>query len=104
MTDKNKFMQTPWFQRASDKSTPTTEANQTVFTSSFEQDGVIYLVPTIRMNDEGKLFQPENPLQYALDKGDFLTGFKTEKEATDFSKMISTMVDMNRNENKRIEQ
>jgi hypothetical protein len=102
MVDKNKFMQTSWFQRASDKSTPTTESNQTVFTSSFEQDGVIYLVPTIRMNDEGKLFQPENPLQYALDKGDFLTGFKTEEEATKFSNMISDMVGMNRNENKRI--
>jgi len=104
VTDKNKFMQTPWFERASDKSTPTTEANETVRTGSFEQDGVIYLVPTIRMNDEGKLFRPENPLQYAIDRGDFLTGFKTEDEATDFSKMISTMVDMNRNENKRIEQ
>jgi len=102
MVDKNKFMQTSWFQRASDKNTPTTESNQTVFTSSFEQDGVIYLVPTIRMNDEGKLFQPENPLQYALDKGDFLTGFKTEEEATKFSNMISDMVGMNRNENKRI--
>jgi len=102
MVDKNKFMQTSWFQRASDKNTPTTESNQTVFTSSFEQDGVIYLVPTIRMNDEGKLFQPENPLQYALDKGDFLTGFKTEDEATKFSNMISGMVGMNRNENKRI--
>jgi len=96
-------MQTPWFERASDKSTPTTEANQTVFTSSFEEDGVIYLVPTIRMNNEGKLFKPEDPLQYAKDKGDFLTGFKTEDEATDFSKMISTMVDMNRKENKKVE-
>tara|TARA_R100000935_G_C2801904_1_gene150877 strand:+ start:246 stop:557 length:312 start_codon:yes stop_codon:yes gene_type:complete len=103
MADKSKFMQTPWFERASDKSTPTTEANQTVFTSSFEEDGVIYLVPTIRMNNEGKLFKPEDPLQYAKDKGDFLTGFKTEDEATDFSKMISTMVDMNRKENKKVE-
>ena len=103
MVDKNKFMQMPWFERATDKSTPTTEANQTVFTSSFERDGVIYLVPTIRMNDDGELFQPEDPLQYAIDKGDFLTGFETEKEATDFSNMISTMIDMNRNENKRIE-
>ena len=102
MADKNKFMQMPWFKRAIDKSTPTTEANQTVFTSSFERDGVIYLVPTIRMID-GKLVKPKNPLQYAIDKGDFLTGFKTENEARDFSKMISTMIDMNRKENKRIE-
>ena len=102
MADKNKFMQMPWFKRAIDKSTPTTEANQTVFTSSFERDGVIYLVPTIRMID-GKLVKPKNPTQYAIDKGDFLTGFKTENEATDFSNMISTMIDMNRKENKRIE-
>ena len=96
-------MQMPWFERATDKSMPTTKANETVKTGSFEQDGVIYLVPTIRMNDEGKLFQPEDPLRYAIDRGDFLTGFKTENEATDFSNMISTMIDMNRNENKRIE-
>ena len=102
MADKNKFMQMPWFERATDKSMPTTEANETVRTASFEQDGVIYLVPTIRMNDEGKLFRPENPLQYAIDRGDFLTGFETEGEAKDFSQMISTMINMNRNENKRI--
>ena len=102
MANKNKFMQMPWFERAADKSMPTTEANETVRTGSFEQDGVIYLVPTIRMNDDGKLFRPENPLQYAIDRGDFLTGFETEGEAKDFSQMISTMIDMNRNENKRI--
>jgi len=102
VVDKNKFMQMPWFERAADKSMPTTEANETVRTASFEQDGVIYLVPTIRMNDEGKLFRPENPLQYAIDRGDFLTGFETEGEAKDFSQMISTMIGMNRSENKRI--
>ena len=95
-------MQMPWFERAADKSMPTTEANETVRTASFEQDGVIYLVPTIRMNDDGKLFRPENPLQYAIDRGDFLTGFETEGEAKDFSQMISTMIGMNRSENKRI--
>ena len=95
-------MQMPWFERAADKSMPTTEANETVRTGSFEQDGVIYLVPTIRMNDDGKLFRPENPLQYAIDRGDFLTGFETEGEAKDFSQMISTMIGMNRSENKRI--
>ena len=39
---------------------------------------------------------------YALDKGDFLTGFENEEEATEFSKTISDVVDMKRNENKRI--
>ena len=52
---------------------------------------------------DGKLTKVDNPLQYALDKGDFLTGFKNEQEATEFSKMLSDVVDMKRNENKRIE-
>ena len=102
MADKNDYTSMSWFKRAIDKSTPTTEANETIRTSSFEQDGKIYLVPTMRMID-GKLTKVDDPLQYALDKGDFLTGFKNEQEATEFSKMLSDVVDMKRNENKRIE-
>ena len=99
--DKSKYTDVAWFKRAINKNTPTTEANETIRTASFEQDGKIYLVPTIRLID-GKLTKIENPLQYALDKGDFLTGFKNEEEATEFSKTISNVVDMKRNENKRI--
>ena len=103
MADKNKFMQMPWFERAIDKSIPTTEANETVKTASFDlPDGTIVLVPTIRMVD-GKLKKVKDPVGEALKNEDFLTGFKDHDEATDFSKMISTMIDMNRNENKRIE-
>ena len=101
MVDKNKYTDVAWFKRAVNKNTPTTEANETIRTASFEQDGKIYLVPTIRLID-GKLTKIKNPLQYALDKGDFLTGFKNEEEATEFSKTISNVVDMKRNENKRI--
>ena len=101
MVDKNKYTDVAWFKRAVNKNTPTTEANETIRTASFEQDGKIYLVPTIRLID-GKLTKIKNPLQYALDKGDFLTGFKNEQEATEFSKTISNVVDMKRNENKRI--
>ena len=101
MVDKNKYTDVAWFKRAINKNTPTTEANETIRTASFEQDGKIYLVPTIRLID-GKLTKIKNPLQYALDKGDFLTGFKNEEEATEFSKTISNVVDMKRNENKRI--
>ena len=101
MADKNKFEQMAWFKRAIDKSIPTTEANETIRTASFEQDGVIYLVPTIRLID-GKLTKIKDPLKYALDKGDFLTGFKNEKEAEDFSKTLSNLVDMKRKENKPV--
>ena len=101
MVDKNKYTDVAWFKRAVNKNTPTTEANETIRTASFEQDGKIYLVPSIRLID-GKLTKIKNPLQYALDKGDFLTGFKNEQEATEFSKTISNVVDMKRNENKRI--
>ena len=102
MVDKNKFMQMPWFERATDKSMPTTEANETVRTASFDlPDGTIVLVPTIRMVD-GKLKKVEDPVGEALKNEDFLTGFKDHGEATDFSKMISTMIGMNRSENKRI--
>ena len=102
MADKNKFMQMPWFQRATDKNISTTEANETVRTASFDlPDGTIVLVPTIRMV-EGKLVRVDNPVQEALKNDDFLTGFKDHDEATKFSKMISTMIGMNRNENKRI--
>jgi len=103
MADKNKFMQMAWFERATDKNMPTTEANETVRTASFDlPDGTIVLVPTIRMVD-GKLKKVKDPVGEALKNEDFLTGFKDHNEATDFSKMISTMIDMNRNENKRIE-
>ena len=102
MVDKNKFMQMPWFERATDKSMPTTEANETVRTASFDlPDGTIVLVPTIRMID-GKLKKVEDPVGEALKNEDFLTGFKDHGEAKDFSQMISTMIGMNRNENKRI--
>ncbi len=101
MVDKSKFEQMAWFKRAIDKSIPTTEANETIRTASFEQDGVIYLVPTIRLID-GQLTKIKDPLNFALEKGDFLTGFKTEKEAEDFSKTLSNLVDMKRKENKPI--
>ncbi len=76
----------------------------TLITSSnitVAEDGTIVLVPTIRMID-GKLKKVEDPVGEALKNEDFLTGFKDHGEAKDFSQMISTMIGMNRNENKRI--
>ena len=66
-----------------------------------EKNGEIYLVPTIRLID-GKLKKIKDPLNFALEKGDFLTGFKNEEEATSFSKNLSNIVDLKRKENKSI--
>ena len=75
MADKNKFMQMSWFQRASDKNMPTTEANETVRTASFDlPDGTIILVPTIRLVD-GKLEEVADPVGEAMRSNDFLTYF-----------------------------
>ena len=102
MADKNKFTQMPWFERAIDKSMPTTEANETVRTASFDlKDGTIILVPTIRMID-GELIKVEDPVGEALKNEDFLSGFKNHEEATKFSKMISKLINIKRNENKAI--
>ena len=102
MADKNKFTQMPWFERAIDKSMPTTEANETVRTASFDlEDGTIILVPTIRMID-GELIKVEDPVGEALKNEDFLTGFKDHGEAKDFSQMISKLINIKRNENKAI--
>jgi hypothetical protein len=102
MADKSEYKSMPWFKRAIDKNTPTTEANETVRTGSFDlEDGTIVLVPTIRMID-GELVKVENPVQDALDNEDFLTGFEDHDEATFFSKMISNLIDLSRKENKAI--
>jgi len=101
MADKSKYAEMPWFKRAIDKSISTTESNETIRTASFKKNGEIYLVPTIRLID-GKLKKIKDPLNFALEKGDFLTGFKNEEEATSFSKNLSNIVDLKRKENKSI--
>ena len=102
MPSINDLKELSWFQRALDPNTPTTEANNTVLTSSFEIDGKIILVPTIRMID-GKLIKVEDPVKEAVKNNDFIEGFDTNEEADKFSQMISTLIDNSRKENKRIE-
>ena len=104
--DKKDFMKTSWFQRASYPKNPTTinphQDPHTLLTASYDlEDGTIVLVPKLRMI-EGKLEFVDDPVDYALKEGDFLTGFKTHNEATEFSRMISTLVGAERNQNKRI--
>ena len=84
-----------WLQRAMDPSTPTTDKNKTVFTTSFysEPHGGELLVPTIRLGEQG-LYEPEDPFQASLDIGDFILipgppGAETEARATALSKFIS---------------
>ena len=85
-----------WLLRAMDPSTPTTERNETVRTaSSYVEDlGGEVLYPTIRMGEQG-LYRPEDPLQEALNLGDFIlvpgpSGAETASRATALSKYISS--------------
>ena len=89
-----------WLVRALDPSTPTTEARETVRTSSFysEDLGGEVLVPTIRMGDDGKLYRPDDPVGEAMDKGDYLLipgpdNEETRAAATNVSRTISDMID-----------
>ena len=90
-----------WIKRALDPSTPTTEAIETVKTGSGEYQGKEILFPTIRMIN-GKLINlGEKAMDYAIEKGDFIT-FNTPQEADAFSIGLSNMIDMARNTNKKI--
>jgi uncharacterized protein YaaR (DUF327 family) len=90
-----------WIKRALDLSTPTTEAMETVKTESREYQGKEILFPTIRMIN-GKLINlGEKAMDYAIEKGDFIT-FNTPQEADAFSIGLSNMIDMARNTNKKI--
>ena len=87
--------------RALNPSTPTTEAMETVKTESREYQGKEILFPTIRMIN-GKLINlGEKAMDYAIEKGDFIT-FNTPQEANAFSIGLSNMIDMARNTNKKI--
>ena len=84
-----------WLLRAMDPSTPITERNETVRTASnyVEDLGGEVLFPTIRMGEQG-LYRPEDPLQEALNLGDFIlvpgpSGVETASRATALSKYIS---------------
>jgi len=90
-----------WIKRALDPSTPTTEAMETVKTASGEYQGKEILFPTIRMI-EGKLINlGEKAMDYAIEKGDFIS-FNTPDEAKAFSTGLSSMIDLARNTNKAI--
>ena len=101
MTELNMSYDKEWIKRALDPSTPTTEAMETVRTESKEYQGKEILFPTIRMIN-GKLINlGDKAMDYAIEKGDFIS-FNTPDEAKAFSTGLSSMIDLARNTNKAI--
>jgi len=83
---------TEWLIRAMTPSTPTTFDNETVRTISYEQDGVAYLAPTIRMID-GKLkrFEDKQAIDEAIRRKDGIR-VPDGMNSTEFSKLISERI------------
>ena len=81
-----------WLMRAMNPSTPTTSDNETVRTISYEQDGVSYLVPTIRMVD-GKLkrYNDKDAINEAIKRKDGIR-VPDSMNPTEFSKLISERI------------
>jgi len=78
-----------WLKRALDPATPMTEAKETVQTASI--DGRLF--PTIRMIN-GTLTEFKSvdaAYDYAINAGDFIQ-FKSDAEATKFSKTLSKLI------------
>ena len=85
-----------WLTRAMDPSTPTTYANETIRTVSFEQDGIEYVAPTIRREKEGlSRLSDEKAIKEAVVRGDAIRVPKG-MSGTEFSKELSKMVEQAR--------
>ena len=91
-----------WLLRAMDPSTPSEGRSTVLTTSGYSEDhGGELLVPTLRMGDKG-MYEPDDPFQEALDRGDFILvpgppGKATQDRATDLSNYISTLIGQSRN-------
>jgi len=101
MTELDMSYDREWIKRALDPSTPTTEAMETVKTASGEYKGKEILFPTIRMIGGELINLGEKAMDYAIEKGDFIS-FNTPDEAKAFSTGLSSMIDLARNTNKEI--
>ena len=85
-----------WLKRAMNPSTPTTDANETVRTLDFEQDGVSYIAPTIRMGQDGLIrLSASEAIEKALELGDAMR-VPEGISPTEFSKSISDMIGASR--------
>ena len=82
-----------WLKRALDSSTPMTDDNETMRTIDVEIDGKMYLVPTIRMGEDGKLYKlkDKEAIKKAEELGDALL-VPEGLDPTAFSKALSDIV------------
>jgi len=82
-----------WLKRAFDSSTPMTDDNETMRTIDVEIDGKMYLVPTIRMGEDGKLYKlkDKEAIKKAEELGDALL-VPEGLDPTAFSKALSDIV------------
>ena len=98
MADLKSIMNLEWVQRALDPKTP--EMNgKTVFTQSSEYQGKEILYPTIRMI-EGKLMDlGDKAMDFAIEKGDFIT-LDSPEEANKLGQMLSDLINATRKVNR----
>ena len=65
-----------WIQRAATSSLRTKD-NKSVFTTTVEQDGKHFVIPTVRLDEKsGKLYEfdsPKEAIDYAFKKKDYIT-------------------------------
>ena len=82
-----------WLARAFDSSSPMTGDNETMRTMDIEIDGKMFLIPTIRMNEDGELYKLgiEEAIEKAKELGDALP-VPEGMDATEFSKALSDAV------------
>jgi len=65
----------PWYQRNLQDGATRTKDNESQLTATYEDNGIWYLVPTIRWNDDGTQMMElnrDNEFDYAIDQGDAL--------------------------------
>ena len=108
--NKIEFSPPSWFKRASDPSTPTIKIGNkdaTVQTKSFYDPdlGGEILVPTIRMDEQGNLYIPDDPVKEAREREDYiLIPGEDGKGTRDFATLVSEELSNMINEARRIQE
>ena len=67
--------QAKWFQRAVTNPARTKD-NKSVYTTTIEQDGRYMVIPTVRLNKKGKLYEfktVKEAIDYAIKEKDYIT-------------------------------
>ena len=81
----------PWFENNMKPNAPRTKNNESQRTETSERDGMTYLYPTIRFNEDGTQMEMEDAFQYALDQGDALV-VKDNAQGTRISRYMSRVL------------